>query len=169
MLSDTARYAIRAMVVLAKQEPRPASITEVATAAAAPRKYLESVMLRLKRDGLLVSQRGRVGGYGLARAAGAISVADIIRSMDGPLALAPCASRTRYAACKDCIDVEACRIRDVLLEGRDALAEVLERRTLKDLAATPSGDIPLVVGPLVLGPESQADGTGIAGIADDQA
>jgi len=141
MLSDTARYALRGLIVLAKQEPRPASIVEIAAAADAPRKYLESIMQRLKREGLLLSQRGRSGGYALSRSAGAISVADIIRSIDGPLALAPCASRTRYAACNDCVDVEACRIRDVLLEGRDALAEVLERRTLAELAETPASTV----------------------------
>lgn len=133
MLSDTARYAMRAMMVLAEREPKPASILEIATQASAPRKYLESIMLRLKLNGLLVSQRGRTGGYGLARPASEISVADIIRSTDGPLALTPCASRTRFEACEDCADVETCRIRFVLLEGRDALAEVLERRTLEDL------------------------------------
>jgi len=137
MLSDTARYAMRAMMVLAERAPTPASILEVATEASAPRKYLESIMLRLKLAGLLVSQRGRSGGYGLARPANEISVADIIRSTDGPLALAPCASRTRFEACDDCPDVETCRIRFVLLEGRDALAEVLERRTLADLVSEP--------------------------------
>jgi Rrf2 family protein len=133
MLSDTARYAMRAMMVLADREPKPASILEVATVSSAPRKYLESIMLRLKVAGLLVSQRGRSGGYALARPAAEINVADIIRSVDGPLALAPCASRTRFAKCEDCPDFDACRIRVVLLEGRDALAEVLERRTLQDL------------------------------------
>lgn len=143
MLSDTARYAVRALIVLAQRDPDSVSILEVAGAAGAPRKYLEAVLLRLKRDGILSSTRGRAGGYRLARPAPEITVADIIRSMDGPLALAPCASRTRYAACNDCVDVEACRIRDVLLEGRDALAEVLERRTLADLAETPPDTVPV--------------------------
>ena len=137
MLSDTARYAMRAMMVLAERDGH-ASILEVATAASAPRKYLESILLRLKLDGLLVSLRGRSGGYALSRPAGEISVADIIRATDGPLALAPCASRTRFEACEDCVDVATCRIRFVLLEGRDALAEVLERRTLADLISSPS-------------------------------
>jgi Rrf2 family protein len=137
MLSDTARYAMRAMMALAERHPRPAAIGEIAEAITAPRKYLEAVMLRLKREGLLVSSRGRTGGYALARPATEISVADIIRSTDGPLALTPCASRTRFEACENCVDVTTCSIRFVLLEGRDALAEVLERRTLADLASTP--------------------------------
>lgn len=138
MLSDTARYAIRALVVLAQRAPAAVSILEIAEQAGAPRKYLESILLRLRKDGLLVSQRGRTGGYALARPAEEIAVADMIRSVDGPLALAPCASRTQFKACNDCVDVHLCRIRDVLLEGRDALAEVLERRTLAELAATPA-------------------------------
>lgn len=137
MLSDTARYAMRAMMALADRYPRPASIAEIAQDISAPRKYLEAVMLRLKLEGLLTSQRGRTGGYALARRAAEISVADIIRSMDGPLALTPCASRTRFEACDNCMDVAICSIRFVLLEGRDALAEVLERRTLEDLIHKP--------------------------------
>jgi Rrf2 family protein len=137
MLSDTARYAMRAMMALAERHPRPAAIAEVAEAISAPRKYLEAVMLGLKRDGLLLSSRGRAGGYALARPATEISVADIIRSVDGPLALTPCASRTRFEACENCVDVSACSIRVILLEGRDALAEVLERRTLADLIQAP--------------------------------
>jgi Rrf2 family protein len=137
MLSDTARYAMRAMMALAERHPAPASIAGIAEDIAAPRKYLEAVMLRLKREGLLVSSRGRTGGYALARAATEISVADIIRGMDGPLALTPCASRTRFEACDNCMDVNVCSIRSVLLEGRDALAEVLERRTLADLVQSP--------------------------------
>jgi Rrf2 family protein len=137
MLSDTARYAMRAMMALADRHPQPASIAGIAEDISAPRKYLESVMLRLKRDGLLISSRGRTGGYALARPATEISVADIIRTVDGPLALTPCASRTRFEACENCMDVAICSIRFVLLEGRDALAEVLERRTLADLVRTP--------------------------------
>ncbi|CAN5134468.1 Rrf2 family transcriptional regulator [soil metagenome] len=127
-------------MVLAERDGH-ASILEVATEASAPRKYLESIMLRLKLAGLLVSLRGRSGGYALARPANEISVADIIRSTDGPLALTPCASRTRFEACEDCADVETCRIRFVLLEGRDALAEVLERRTLADLVQPATSEV----------------------------
>jgi Rrf2 family protein len=137
MLSDTARYAMRAMMALAERHPAPASIAGIAEDISAPRKYLEAVMLRLKREGLLISTRGRTGGYALARPAVEISVADIIRSLDGPLALTPCASRTRFEACENCVDVASCSIRFVLLEGRDALAEVLERRTLADLVQKP--------------------------------
>ena len=104
-----------------------------AAGARSPRKFLETILLELKLDGILDSRRGRMGGYELARPAAEITVADILRSIDGPLALAPCASRTAFKPCEDCTDIDNCRIRHILLEGRDALAAILEARKLSDL------------------------------------
>lgn len=137
MISNKARYALRALIFLAERHPRPAAIPEIATGARAPRKFLETILLELKQEGVLDSRRGRLGGYELARAPRDVSVADILRAVDGPLALAPCASRTAFRACEDCPDVASCRIRHVLLEGRDALAGVLESRSLADLTRVP--------------------------------
>ncbi|MFN4296318.1 MAG: RrF2 family transcriptional regulator [Brevundimonas sp.] len=138
MISNKARYALRSLIFLAERHPRPASIAEIAAGARSPRKFLETILLELKLDGILDSRRGRMGGYELARPASEITVADILRSVDGPLALAPCASRTAFKPCDDCNDIENCRIRHILLEGRDALAAVLEGRKLADLAKVPS-------------------------------
>ena len=88
---------------------------------------------------MLRSRRGRAGGYELAMRPEEISLADVLRSIDGPLALAPCASRTAFRACDDCEDVLTCRIRNILLEGRDALAAVLEGRSLADLLSADDG------------------------------
>lgn len=137
MISSKLRYALRAMTFLAARWPTPASIAEIAAGAAVPRKFLESILLELKIDGLLHSRRGRLGGYELAHAPQDIPVAAVLRSIDGPLALTPCASRTAYRLCDDCLDAEACRLRLVLLEGRDALAAVLERRTIADIVNAP--------------------------------
>jgi Rrf2 family protein len=82
-----------------------------------------------------VSTRGKQGGFLLARAADKISFADIIRHIDGPLALAPCASRTAYRPCPECGDVKKCTIRRTLLEARDATAKILERTTLADASS----------------------------------
>ena len=107
MLSQRSRYALRALVHLASRgDFRPAPIGEIAEAVAAPRKFLEAILLELKRRHLLVSSRGRMGGYALARPASEISFADVIRALDGPLALAPCASRTAYRPCETCPTVE---------------------------------------------------------------
>ncbi|MFN3536038.1 MAG: RrF2 family transcriptional regulator [Brevundimonas sp.] len=133
MISNKARYALRSLIFLAERHPQPASIAEIAVGAKAPRKFLETILLELKLDGVLESRRGRMGGYELARPASEITVADILRSIDGPLALAPCASRTSFKPCEDCADIDNCRIRHILLEGRDALAAILEARKLSDL------------------------------------
>jgi Rrf2 family protein len=135
MLSQRARYALRALVYLARRTAEgPAPIAEVAREAPAPRKFLEAILLDLKRHRILASARGRAGGYTLARSASAISYADVIRAIDGPLALTPCASRTAYSPCDTCPSVETCPIRGPLLEARDAVAAVLEGWTLEKAA-----------------------------------
>ena len=138
MISNKVRYALRALIFLAERWPTPAAIPDIAVGARAPRKFLETILLELKLEGLLNSRRGRAGGYELASPPEGISVAAVLRAIDGPLALAPCASRTAFRACDDCEDVAACRIRFILLEGRDALASVLEARTLADLLGAPA-------------------------------
>ena len=131
MLSQRSRYALRALVHLASRgDFRPAPIGEIAEAVAAPRKFLEAILLELKRRHLLVSSRGRMGGYALARPPTEISFADVIRALDGPLALAPCASRTAYRPCETCPTVEDCAVHPTLVRARDAVAAVLEKSTL---------------------------------------
>jgi Rrf2 family protein len=131
MLSQRSRYALRALVHLAgRVDAKPAAIGEIAEAAAAPRKFLEAILLELKRRHLLVSTRGRFGGYALARPAAEISFADVIRALDGPLALAPCASKTAYRPCETCPNVEDCPVHPALVKAREAVAEVLEGWTL---------------------------------------
>lgn len=131
MLSQKARYALHALLVLAQHErDEPMMIADIAEAANVPRKFLEQILLALKRRGIVRSQRGRQGGYLLGRSPQEISFADIIRETDGPLALSPCVSITAYHKCDDCEDEATCAIRKVLLAARDATADVLESRTL---------------------------------------
>ena len=144
MLSNRSRYALRAMVHLAGLPGGgPATIAEIAEASAAPRKFLEAILLDLRRQHLLVSRRGRSGGYALAAPPDGISFADVIRALEGALALAPCASRTAYGPCETCPDVETCPLQPVLRDGRDALAAVFEARTLLQAAANSSPIDPL--------------------------
>ena len=136
MLSQKARYALHAVIVLAKQEPHePMMIADIAKAAKVPRKFLEQILLELRKRGILRSQRGRVGGYMLGRSAKEISFADIIRVIDGPLALAPCVSVTAYSRCGDCVDERRCAIRGALMHARDATAKALETHTIAAAAA----------------------------------
>src|SRR5579871_1524062 len=97
MLSQKARYAFRALFALAKHDsPGPMMIADIAKRASVPRKFLEQILLDLKRTGIVSSYRGKFGGYTLGRPPGQIAFAEIIRAIDGPLALTPCVSVTAY-------------------------------------------------------------------------
>jgi Rrf2 family protein len=136
MLSQKARYALRAMLHLAATPAdQPQQIADVAEGANVPRKFLEQILLDLKHRGLVHSVRGRNGGYRIARAAGEISFAEIIRVIDGPLALSPCASRTAYRRCEDCFDEATCAIRKALIDVRNSTAKILEQHSLADALA----------------------------------
>ena len=139
MLSQKAKYGLRALVELARAGGAQLTAGELALRADAPRKFLEAILLELSRNHLVVSRRGKFGGYTLARAAPEISFAEVIRVIDGPLALAPCVSpRLHFRKCDDCPDREACSLREALLRARDATAHVLESYTLAEAAASGS-------------------------------
>lgn len=131
MLTQKARYALMAMLYLARNS-ESATVAQIAEAEAIPRKFLEQVMSALKARNLVVARRGPMGGYVLARPAEAISFADVLRAIDGPLALAPCASQTAYRPCPDCRSIETCRIRPALLAVRDTTAMLLEGISLAE-------------------------------------
>jgi Rrf2 family protein len=133
MLSQKARYALRAMIELARENGQ-VTAGELAERADAPRKFLEAILLSLSREGLVISRRGKFGGYILGRSPEQISFAEIIRLVDGPLALTPCVSRTAFRRCEDCRDVATCALREALLKARDATAAVLEGYSLADAA-----------------------------------
>ena len=137
MLSQKARYALRAMIELARESGQ-VTAGELAIRADAPRKFLEAILLTLARQGLISSRRGKFGGYLLGREPAQISFAEIIRLVDGPLALTPCVSRTAFRRCEDCRDLATCALREALLRARDAAAAVLEGYSLSD-AITGSG------------------------------
>ncbi len=136
MLSQKAKYALRALVALAQAGGDQVSAAELSLRADAPRKFLEAILLELSRNQLVISRRGKFGGYILGRPSAEISFAQVIRVIDGPLALAPCVSpRLGFRKCADCPDLEACTLREALLRARDATAEVLEAYSLADAAA----------------------------------
>lgn len=136
MLSQKARYALHALFVLgARTDPAPMMIADIAAEANVPRKFLEQILLDLKKRGIVHSTRGKYGGYTLGRTADQISFAEVMRTIDGPLALSPCASRTAYRKCDDCGDETACAIRKFLLEVRDSTAAILEASTIAQAIA----------------------------------
>ncbi|NDV02139.1 RrF2 family transcriptional regulator [Pseudoroseicyclus tamaricis] len=136
MLSQKARYALHAAIHLARAEEEDRAVTAAAIAAAEgiPAKYLEQILADLKRRGVVQGRRGPSGGYRLARAASDISFAEILRSVDGPLALAPCVSVTAPGRCPDCKSVEHCEIRPILEAVRHTTALLLEGMSLAEAA-----------------------------------
>lgn len=136
MLTQKTRYALRALLHVAAQPvTEPVLVADIASSQKLPRKFLEAIMLDLKEAGFLSSQRGRGGGYKLARDASLISFGDIIRAMEGPLALLPCASVNFYQKCLDCEDEASCAIRKAMLVVREDTARTLEGISLADATA----------------------------------
>ena len=132
MLSFKARYALRALVELARAEGRQLTASDLATRADAPRKFLEAILLSLSRAGIVTSHRGRTGGYALLKAPEEITFGEVLRLIDGPLALLPCLSKIAYRRCEDCRDETNCEIRRVFARVADATRQVLDSTTLAD-------------------------------------
>lgn len=133
MLSQKAKYALRALLTLAQhEEGELVLVAEIAEQEHLPKKFLELILLEMKKHGLLHSQRGKGGGYCLAKRPEQITFGQVIRIMDGPLAPLPCASVTGYRRCVDCRDEKTCEIRKVMRCVRDAMAEILDRTSLAD-------------------------------------
>jgi len=133
MLSQKSKYALRAMLMLAAQPPGEMLLAgEIAERRKIPKKFLELILLELKKNGLLKSQRGRGGGYSLGRPANKITYGEIMRITDGPLALIPCASLTAYRKCDDCEDEKSCAIRRLMRSVRDSASAILDKTTLAE-------------------------------------
>jgi Rrf2 family protein len=137
MLTQRSRYALRAMLFLATQPPagKPVPMNRIAAEANVPRKFLELILADLREAGFLVSHRGKAGGYQLARPTHLLSLGEIIRVIEGPLALVPCVSRTAYRPCGDCKDEAACAIRHAMARVRDETARILDGTSLADATA----------------------------------
>jgi Rrf2 family protein len=137
MLTQRSRYGLRAMLLLAREsrDGPPVPMSRIALEAQVPRKFLEIILTELKGANLVVSTRGKQGGFHLARPAHLISFGDIIRVIEGPLALIPCVSRTAYKRCKDCRDEATCEIRRAMMTVRDDTARILDGTSLAEAVA----------------------------------
>jgi Rrf2 family protein len=134
MLSKKSKYALKALLVLAKEHGQgPVLISDIAQREGIPRKFLELILLELKNQGILQSRKGKGGGYFLGREPHQISVGHVIRVLDGPIAPLPCVSKTAYARCRECRDERSCGIRLVMKEVRDATAKIMDTTTLDDI------------------------------------
>ena len=136
MLSNKARYALQAMMLLAQHHDHGyVLISDLAQQGKMPKKFLESILLSLKNRGLLRSRKGKGGGYVLSRPPSEVTVGEVVRLIDGPLAPIPCVSVTAYGRCDGCVDEQMCGVRLVMKEVRDAIADILDGTTFADVLA----------------------------------
>lgn len=135
MISKKAKYALKALTRLgmAFSDKKPMLISEIAENENIPKKFLEAILLELRKNGILQSQKGKGGGYLLRLEPEHINLAKIIRVIDGPIAPVLCVSLNFYGKCDDCNSEEACKIRPFMAKIRDANLAVYENTTLKDL------------------------------------
>jgi Rrf2 family protein len=137
MLTRKGKYGLKAMIALAKDHAHgggPMLIGDLAEREAIPKKFLENILLSLKHRGLVHSRKGPGGGYQLGRPPDEISVGDIIRTLDGPLALVSCVSQTAYSPCEECVTEKDCAVRRIFQQVRDQTAKILDGTTLKAAA-----------------------------------
>jgi Rrf2 family protein len=142
MLTKKGKYGLKAMLALASlPDGEMAFAAEIALAQRIPKKFLDTILLELRRSGLVRSRKGPAGGYALARRAEEISIGACMRVLDGPLAPISCASRTAFAPCQDCNDVAGCLVRRAMTEVRDAISDILDAQSLADLARLEKGEL----------------------------
>jgi Rrf2 family protein len=133
-MSRKARYALRALYALSADDTRgPVLIADLASREKIPRKFLEAILLELKNAGVLKSKKGKGGGYSLARSPDRITMGEVIRVIDGPLAPIPCVSERSFVRCEECVDETTCGTRQVMKKVRDAIAVILDGTTLADV------------------------------------
>ena len=133
MLSKKSQYAFKALIYLAERYNKgPVLIAEISKKKKIPLKFLENILLELKKAGILESKKGKGGGYFLKKEPAKIKVASVIRLINGPIAMLPCVSLYFYERCKNC-DEKRCGLHDMMIEVRDASLNILENRTLNDL------------------------------------
>lgn len=134
MLSKKAKYAINALVYLARNfECGPKLIQEIAESENIPKKFLEGILLDLKNNGILASKKGKGGGYYLLKDPEEVNLATIVRIFDGAIALIPCVTYRYYERCDECKDENICGIRSVFKEVRDETVNLLKKATLAEI------------------------------------
>ena len=141
MLTKKGKYGLKALTALSYAgQGQLVGVAELARANAIPKKFLDAILAELRNAGFVQSRKGKLGGYGLARSPDEIMIGHVVRVLDGPLAPIPCASRTRYQPCEDC-DIETCQVRHLMLDVRNAIAEVLDKTSLTQMAALGGADV----------------------------
>jgi Rrf2 family protein len=137
MITQKMKYALKALLVLAdeakKDMPDPLTIEEIAKRSGTPKRFLEHILLEVRNAGAIASIRGRSGGYSLIKKPSEISISELLRTIDGPIAPLPCLSRRAYQRCEDCTDEATCRIRKVFAEVFWSYLVMIDSLTLEDM------------------------------------
>ncbi|MBC7744745.1 MAG: Rrf2 family transcriptional regulator [Flavobacterium sp.] len=135
MLTKKTKYAIRALIVMVRaKDNRPMLISEIAAVGNLPKRFLEGILLEMKRKQLLGSKMGAGGGYFLLQPPAEIMVSTVIRILEGPIALLPCVSINFYQRCDECRNERTCSIREMMEKVRDATLKIMGTTSIADLA-----------------------------------
>ena len=135
MLSKKTKYGLKALSYLArKEDTEPVLISKIAGKEKISQKFLEAILLDLKKSGVLGSKKGKGGGYYLLKDPESISMASVIRVLEGPIAWLPCVSLNYYEKCEDCESEEECSLHALMIQVRDNTLEVLENKSIADIA-----------------------------------
>ncbi len=135
MLSKKTKYGLKALTYIARQEGnKPVQVGEIAKSEQIPQKFLESILLTLRKSGCLGSKKGKHGGYYLIKKPSEIVMADVMRVLEGPIAMVPCVSLNFYEKCDDCPDENMCTVNKLMVQVRDSSLKVLRNTTLEDLS-----------------------------------
>ena len=134
MISKKTKYGLKALTYLARQENnRPVQIEVISKSENISQKFLESILLTLKKNGFLGSKKGKGGGYYLLKTPEDIKMSAIMRILEGPIAMVPCVSLNFYETCDDCPDEKACAVHNLMIEVRDSTLNIFNNRSLADL------------------------------------
>ncbi len=134
MLSKKTKYGLKALAFIARQENNtPVQIATIAKSESISQKYLESILLTLRKSGFLGSKKGKGGGYYLLKSPEDIKMSGVMRILEGPIAMVPCVSLNFYEKCDDCPDENACAVHNLMIEVRDSTLNIFNNKSLADL------------------------------------
>ncbi|WP_295985944.1 Rrf2 family transcriptional regulator [uncultured Algibacter sp.] len=137
MLSKKTKYGLKALTYIARSEgDSPIQVAVIAKSEQIPQKFLESILLTLRKSGILGSKKGKHGGYYLREEPSEIKMTDVMRVLEGPIAMVPCVSLNYYEKCDDCPNEHKCSVNKLMLQVRDSTLKVFRNTTLADLSNT---------------------------------
>lgn len=136
MLSKKTKYGLKALTFIARSESEnPVQVSAIAKSEQIPQKFLESILLTLRKSGILGSKKGKHGGYYLRKAPSEVLMTEVMRVLEGPIAMVPCVSLNYYEKCDDCPDEATCSVNKLMIQVRDNTLEVFRNTTLADLSS----------------------------------